>query len=197
MTTVIYLHGFASTGVSPKSDKLIKEFGANSVLRPDLPIDPDKTVEVVTSLVHKVSDHPVIFVGTSLGGFWANYFAHKFDAPCVLVNPSINPDITMAARVGTEIHNYKTGDLIVITDEIVEQFKKYKKEAETLYNGALVNVFLAEDDELLDSKKTFEHLKYFNSCTVTQDGGHRYDMHWDLVVAHIKHLLDATNDTPK
>ena len=197
MATIVYLHGFASTGVSPKSNKLIKEFPNDTIICRDLPFSPDEVVALIGDIVHNTKDFPVIFVGTSLGGFWANYFAQKFDAPCVLVNPSVNPDETMKARVGKTVLNYKTGALIPVTERDVERFKFFKEDARALQNGALVHLFLAKDDDLLDYRTALKEFEHHMSCTVTQDGGHRYDMHWDLVVAHIKHLLDAPNDTSK
>lgn len=192
MSTIIYLHGFASTGISGKSDLLLAEFGSDSVLRPDLPIDPDQTVQLINSLVHQVSTYPVIFVGTSLGGFWANYFAQKFDAPCVIVNPSVSPDLTMANRVGMSLSNYKTGEDISITNDIVQKFKKYKEEAEALYNGALVNVFLAENDEVIDYNLAKDYFKFNRSMTITPTGGHRYDKEWQRVITKLKELTKET-----
>lgn len=190
MSTIIYLHGFASKGNSAKSAALVSEFGADAVYAPDLPIDPDDTIKVVSSIVRSVNSYPIIFVGTSLGGFWANYFAQKFDASCVIVNPSVTPEVTMASRVGKLQPNYSTGEDITVTDEIVTKFQKYKDEAMALYNGALVNLFLAKDDNIIDYQQVLQYLKYYNSLTVTDDGGHRYDTKWDLVVNKVKELIN-------
>lgn len=190
MPTVIYLHGFASKGTSEKSAALISEFGSDQVYAPDLPIDPDETIKIVSSIVHSVSRYPIVFVGTSLGGFWANYFAQKFDANCVIVNPSVAPEITMASRVGQRLKNYATGEDITITDDMVTQFKRYKDEAMTLYNGALVHLFLAKDDDIIDYRQSIEYLKYYNSLTVTEDGGHKYGTKWGTVVGKVKELAN-------
>ena len=192
MSTIVYLHGFASVGKSSKSDQLIKEFVEDNVYAPNLPIDPDETVTVVSEIVRNSTSFPVVFVGTSLGGFWANYFSQKFDAPCVIINPSINPDISMAARLGSN-RNYLTGEDIIITADIVEKFKKYKNEASSLYNGALVNIFLAKDDDVINYEETCKTLIYYNSLTITETGGHRYDTKWDTVVSKLKTLLTQPN----
>lgn len=195
MSTIIYLHGFASVGKSAKSDALIAEFGSDNVYAPNLPIDPDDTFKIVSDIVHNATSFPVMFVGTSLGGFWANYFAQKFDAHCVIVNPSVNPDVTMEARVGTVNTNYLTGEDIVITPEIVQKFKKYKDEANTLYNGSLVNIFLAKDDDVIDYNNTLKTLTYYNSLTITDDGGHRYNNKWNTVVSKLRNLLTLQEST--
>lgn len=188
MPSVIYLHGFASSGVSPKSQALVEAFGSENVFAPDLPIDPDETVKVIKDIVSQIKNFPIIFVGTSLGGFWANYFAQKYDAKCVIVNPSTSPDITMSKRVNQPVKHYKTNEDIVVTNEIVDKFTQYKKELDYLYNGYLVNVFLAEDDDIIDYKLTIDYLEYYNSMTITPDGGHRYNKYWDNVINKIKEI---------
>lgn len=186
--TIVYLHGFASVGTSSKSQALKDVFGESNVFSPDLPFDPDNVIDVVDSIVSKVTNYPLIFVGTSLGGFWANYFTQKYDAIGVLVNPSTRPDVTMADRVGTTVANYKTGAAIDITEEHIEKLSKYKAEAQSLQNGNLIHLFLAMDDEVLDFKVALKDFKYFKTSTISTSGGHRYDSKWSLVVDQLKKL---------
>ena len=187
--TIIYLHGFASTGNSKKSQSLKEHFGQDRVYAPDLPTDPDQVISIIDTIVSGVSHYPLIFVGTSLGGFWANYFAQKYDAIAVLVNPSVNPDQTMKARIGVPLVNYATEEPINITQDHVNKFAQCKEEAAALYNGNLVHVFLAKDDNTVDYTIALEELKYFKSCTITEDGGHRYDDKWSLVIEKINQIL--------
>lgn len=186
--TIVYLHGFASSGASGKSQTLKDVFGEDRVIAPDLPFDPDKVIDVVDRIVSEVTNYPLIFVGTSLGGFWANYFAQKYDAIGVLVNPSTRPEITMADRIGMYVSNYKTGEPIDITEEHIEKFVKYKTEAQLLQNGNLIHLFLAKNDDALDYKLALKDFKYFKTCTITNDGGHRFDSNWSLVVDQLKKL---------
>ena len=189
--TIVYLHGFASSGNSKKSQVLKAHFGHEQVYAPDLPIDPEQTIAIVEDIVAKVTTYPLIFVGTSLGGFWANYFAQKYDAIAVLVNPSTRPEVTMQTRIGIPLTNYSTGEPILVTQDHVDKFSKYKSEAEALYNGSLVHAFLAMDDETLDYKIALQDLQYFKTCTMTPDGGHRYDVNWPKVVEQIDKILNS------
>ena len=188
MATIIYLHGFASVGASPKSDALIARFGIDHVFAPDLPIDPDQTIAIVIDIVRNATSFPIVFVGTSLGGFWAHYFSQTVKAPCVLVNPSMNPAATMASRVGEVFKNYKTDEEIIITPEHVAAFERYRVAALALSNGALINLFLAEDDDVIDYRDTCDRIPSYRSRTITKDGGHRYAAHWEQVVDKVQEL---------
>jgi uncharacterized protein len=188
--TIIYLHGFASSGNSKKSQALKDHFGQDRVHAPNLPTDPDQVISVIHTIVSGVLDYPLIFVGTSLGGFWANYFAQKYDAMAVLVNPSVNPDHTMKARIGATLVNFSTGEPMVITQDHVSKFAQCKLEAAELYNGNLVHVFLAKDDDTINYTVALKDLKYFKSCTITEDGGHRYDNKWSTVIEKIDEILN-------
>ena len=188
MSTIIYCHGFGSTGSNPKSSALRAAFPNDTVVSPDLPIDPSATLQILTKIVHTATSFPIVFVGTSLGGFWANYCAHKFDAPCVLVNPSMTPSATMSLRIGKDICNYVTGEPIVVTSDHVAQFSKLQDEAEYLSNGALIHLFLAMDDDVVDYRKTVASLPFVKSRFVTTDGGHRYEEKWSTVIDLVKTL---------
>lgn len=189
MATIIYLHGFASVGKGPKYDALCAALPEHEVLAPDLPIDPDEVIKKVKDLVRNVTQYPLLFVGTSLGGFWANYFAHVFDTPCVLVNPSMNPSIGMKCRIGKRFENYITGEPIYISEEILNRFAELEEEEKILRNGYLINLFVAEDDDVLPYKETLKLVPYHASCIVTSDGGHRFEKNWPLVLIKVKNLL--------
>ncbi len=187
---IVYLHGFASVGTGPKSDAFIKEFGAANVLRPDLPLDPDDVETLIDSLMKTVNEK-VIFVGTSLGGFWAHYFAHKYGETCVLVNPSTSPSKTMWERVGHTIHNYQTGALIPVLEEYAAKFSEREQFIRTSnMSGVSVHVFAAKDDNIIPYTEVLENIPFSDSCTVTPKGGHRYDKLWYTVVAKVKELVN-------
>jgi predicted esterase YcpF (UPF0227 family) len=181
---IIYLHGFGSAGDSPKSQALRAAYGDDAVISPDLPMDPDAVIAKIATIVHENKEYPIIFVGTSLGGFYANYFAQRYDAPCVLVNPSTSPSKTMAARLGKHT-NYVTGQEFEITDRHVATFAAME-DAIKDQNGALISLFLAEDDDVLDPTIAMQYFPFTRTKVVTKDGGHRFEKHWDAVVDHIR-----------
>lgn len=189
MPTIIYLHGFGSTGVSPKSQALIEAFPDADVIAPTLPITPAAIIHAVSEIVHTATSYPIIFVGTSLGGFWANYFAQHFDALAVIVNPATRPAQSLAEKVNKELYNYQTGEPITVTSDDVFQYTECQALAKANYNGALVHAFFAENDEVIDYTKSIADLKFFKTCTITATGGHRYDENWGQVIETVKSLV--------
>ncbi|MDD4963675.1 MAG: hypothetical protein PHI11_07135 [Gallionella sp.] len=191
MPTIIYLHGFASIGTSPKSDALVAAFGRDCVFSPDLPTNPNQTVTMVSEMVHQVVNFPLIFVGTSLGGFWAHYFAQQLGAACIMVNPSMNPAKKIVERVGKTYENYKTGELFTVTADYIAGFARCQSEVANLHRATSINLFLAEDDDVIDYRETCALMTHYDSRTITPDGGHRYAEHWDKVVDKARELARA------
>ena len=70
---ILYFHGFASAGGGPKYQMLKDRFGNRTeVYSPDLPVNPIEVTNVVREHMQKhLSDITTIFVGSSLGGFYA------------------------------------------------------------------------------------------------------------------------------
>ncbi len=179
---IVYLHGFGSTGQSLKSDMLKKHFGENNVFSPDLNINPNNTEELINTFIKKENPESLVFVGTSLGGFWANYFGQKWDAPSIIVNPAPIPSINLLKAASfapdaglTRIHllEYANREMWLSTNT----------------NGKLINMFLAADDELLDYEDALIAHPYTAFTCITPDGGHRYVKHWNEVIERVDTVL--------
>lgn len=188
--TIIHLHGFLSTGVSDKSNQIKAAFPDTKVLSPDLYFNPQQIIETVDQLIRglSVEDYPIVFVGTSLGGFWSNYFAQKYDCSCVIVNPCVDPSVTFIGRTG-EYKKYTVDEMVTVTDADLEQYAVLKSQSDSIYNGYLVNLFLAKDDELIPYTDTLDVLKHTRSTVITQTGGHRFVDEWNQVIDKLKTLV--------
>ena len=189
MALVIYLHGFASKGESPKSMALAENLVNHTVVAPDLPINPVEVERIVNDIVESHHERPVVFVGTSLGGFWANYFAQRFDAPCVIANPSPQPSATMALRLGKELPVYGTNRTIQVTPDDLAGFLRAEDYLARNTNGALINLFVAQDDEQLSCDEMLRAFPFTESTVVTETGGHRFERNWYQVVKRVKELV--------
>lgn len=185
---IIFFHGFASIGKGVKSDMLKRAFGEEKVIAPDLPADPKEVLALVSNIMNATAkEDKIVFVGTSLGGFYANFFAQLYDCPCVIVNPSTRPTKTMAARIGANI-NLATGATFDVTKAHIDAFGDMEAYIKQFSNGALVSMFLAADDSVLDHTLALEDIPFRRVTILTPDGGHRYELHWDKVVEEVRHV---------
>lgn len=190
---IVYLHGFASSGTSAKVDALRERFGKDSVIAPDLPFDPVEVVSLVDKIVadfivNRKSGEKLIFVGTSLGAFYANYFGHMYDCPIVLINPSGNPSETLKARLGPNV-NYTTGEEFMVSIAHLDKLAAMRKYVTDNYSGSLVSLFVARDDEVIPFESMLENFPLTSKTVVTEDGGHRFTTHWDLVIDRVAELV--------
>lgn len=94
----IYLHGYGSNG-NTDTAKGLRVLLADSCKLISPTYDWSKPHEAVVQLADlyraHVADRPVL-VGTSLGGFYANYLARVLDAPAVIVNPALYPSTSLS-----------------------------------------------------------------------------------------------------
>lgn len=187
---IIYFHGFGSTGSSKKVELLKDRF--QNVVAPDLPFDPNEIKTLVESIVADFYKNnrgdKLVFVGTSLGGFYANYFAHLYDCPAVLVNPSLEPENTLRNRLGINT-KYDTNEQFLVTEDHLSEMSEMSRYVRENYTGVLVNVFLAKDDIVLSYENAVKTLRFPNSIVVTEDGGHRYDKNWSKVMDQVEKIL--------
>lgn len=193
MPTIVYLHGFASVGNSAKSQRLVERFGKDMVVSPDLPMDPNDAIKTITKAVAEAVSRPnafpIVFVGTSLGGFYARYMACMLVEPAVLVNPATNPAKSMKLFVGNNT-NYATGKVFTLTEEHLTKMQQLQDELAIFPYYAKIDLFLAKDDAVLPYADALADLPEPNSVTIFEDGGHRFEAHWDEAMDTIAALIE-------
>ena len=83
--TILYLHGFGSDGTSPKGQLLKNHFPGIKIIIPSLSEHPIEAIEQILDILS--TEKQLIIIGTSLGGFYADYINKVADVPVVLINP--------------------------------------------------------------------------------------------------------------
>jgi len=166
---ILYLHGFASCGNSTKTNMLKDYFGEESVLAPDLPVDPAEAIDFIR---RQIFDHDIdLIIGSSLGGFYATYFTEQYGIKTVLINPSTQPFITLAPYVGTN-HFWCSGKAFEFTREHLNTLFEFA--VGSLKNPKRYLVLLQKGDEVLDYTKAVQ--KYEGAAFSVQEGGnHRFE----------------------
>jgi uncharacterized protein len=190
---IVYLHGFGSSGNSAKAQALRDHFGDENVWCPDLPVDPSEVSKMVKAKIgdwfmHKSEEHKLVFVGTSLGAFYATYYGFLFDAPFVIVNPSINPSRSLQRKLGKNI-NHVTQEEFMVSLVDLEKLADMKDLIDRNYNGSLVHLFVAKDDDVIPYEQMLSYYKFTASTHVEETGGHRFAEHWDKVVDKVAELV--------
>lgn len=189
---IIYLHGFASSGNSEKVTALKERFGEQNVIAPDLPIDPTEVENLVRNIIKEQFalngfGTRIVFVGTSLGAFYAGFCATKFDCPAVIVNPSVQPNITLLPKLGRNV-NHVTKEEFYLTLVHLETLREMREYFTENYQGSLYHLFAAKDDEVIPYEEMLAWYKYTASTTVTETGKHRFEDNWNLVLDKISEI---------
>lgn len=198
---ITYFHGFGSKGGGPKGQALKERFaGRDTVIDNTLPIAPKDVVGEVfdrfhqTTLVPPGGPRPEIYVGSSLGGFYALYCAIKIGGIAVLVNPSTRPGESLRQYVG-RVDDYYGGHFIW-TDEHCDQLLEMETTLKTEFipsEGNSIHLFLTEDDEVIPYQQTLADIPYRAWTQIFKDGGHRQVEHFDEVVDYIDTTFYGVN----
>ena len=171
---IFYFHGFASSADSTKAivfNDFIKEKFPNICLHiPNIDNSIEKSFIQLERLVEE-NGGDKLFIGSSLGGFYASYFAEKFDSKAVLINPASNPYLGMEMYLGKNT-NYSTN----------EEFYLSKKDLEILRLNNVTKikypsnylVLIETGDEVIPFKHTVDFYKGCNFCIVN-GGSHSFD----------------------
>ncbi len=125
--TVLYVHGFASSGQSGTVSRLRTVFPNARVVAPDLPVRPAEAM----ALLHEVcdSEQPDLIIGTSMGGMYAEQL-RGFDRICV--NPAMEIADTMKAHGLTGTQQFQNPRLDGVQEFYVDKalVKEYREVSE-------------------------------------------------------------------
>jgi len=184
MKTILYIHGFNSTGNGTKSEAIKKTFSQYKVLTPTFNYkDFNSVVKQLHSLfvVNKID----VAVGTSLGGFLALYCASKYKVKCVAINPVTQPSETLKKMLG-ENRNYVSKERYIMTEADLAKYKTFEDNefSKIELKDENTRFLLSEDDELLGDHHYLEqrfpqchHFSYFAGQ------GHRFNVHKPIFVS--------------
>jgi predicted esterase YcpF (UPF0227 family) len=189
---IIYLHGFNSGGRSQKAEWLRHHLAPAVVFAPTY--EPHRGHEAARELRKFISrlrrenpqDPRLMLIGSSLGGFWAQYLArqnwqqnrgqsHGPDhglVAIVLINPSLRPDETLARHVG-RYRNEATGGETVLTSADVAALHAYRVEPCDPRVPTLV--LLDTADEVLDYRMAEAAFRGCGKTLVYPGGSHRFE----------------------
>lgn len=184
--SILYLHGFASSGASGTVEILRKEFLGTgphdrvTVTAPDLPVDPAEALPMIRALAEK--EQPSLVVGTSMGAIYAQQL-RGFERICV------NPCFELSKKydilyVGKHkwLNRRRDGALeFHVTKDVVRHFQEMEAvqfdgidEVDRIFCHGL---FGSEDPICFSYREEFE--RHYPGMSRVFAGGHR--MNADIV----------------
>jgi len=188
---IIYLHGFISSPASNKARAMrdymqARGLGARFVC-PALPDTPEAAVQAIEAEIRRAEGAQVTFVGSSLGGFYATWFAEKYDRRAALINPAIRPDLGLAAYLGPQ-RNLYTGEAFVLSAAHLAGWHRLVVDR---IDPERYLLLLETGDEVLDWREAAR--KYEGARTIIRDGG---DHTMQSFPEHLPRILAFAGITP-
>lgn len=173
--TVLYCHGFGSSGQSGTVTRLRTVMPNARVIAPDLPVDPHEAI----ALLHHIceTEKPDLIIGTSMGGMYAEQL-RGFDRICI--NPALEIAETMKTHGMTGTQQFQNPRQDGIQEFYVDKamVKAYRDVSEQRFVGLTpederrVYGLFGDKDDLVDTMGIF--CEHYSQAT-NFHGEHRMD----------------------
>lgn len=181
----IYLHGFNSSGASAKGKCFANRFPEYTVLRPSYPAEPGAAITYLSDYIkrHNQADRKTLLIGSSLGGFYAQYLARQLNTAVVMINPALSPAETLPPYFGMQT-NFYTGEQYFFGEAQLKSLLKYSIAA-PCKSPVPTLLLLDKGDEAIDYHHALETYHHCAVCHCFEDGDHQFQ-HLDEAVALIR-----------
>lgn len=193
--TIVYLHGFGSSGQSRTVKHLRMIMPEYKVLAPDIPVNPAEALPFLKNYCKE--NKPDLVIGTSMGGMYA---MQMYDYKRICVNPALRmSELTDILKVGTFEYFQPTlkGDThFTITANTIQQFRDMEAH---MFDG--VNDenrqncwgFFGDEDTTVNCHEEFE--QHFGPYQRTFHGGHRMNDQIldEIILPFAKYILEGIN----
>ncbi len=183
-TLLVYLHGFRS---SPRSSKAVMTGNAVKALSsedtlfewfcPQLLASPKISIDMVTQYINQSNADRIVIIGSSLGGFYANYLAEKYACKAVVLNPAVRAARELAPHIGM-LTAYDSDEPFDFRPEYIDELKALQVEKITSPNRYFL--IAAKGDELLDWREMVEFYAGANQL-VLEGSDHGITEYGDLL----------------
>ncbi len=151
---LVYLHGFRS---SPNSSKAkltgaavqakIEDGAALQWFCPQLSPSPQGAINLVLNHLQNAKPANVAIIGSSLGGFYANWLAEYLGCKAVVLNPAVYAARELAPYVG-QLTQYDSNEPFDFKAEYIDELKALQITQITMPERYFL--MAAKGDELLD-----------------------------------------------
>lgn len=130
---------------------------------PHLPPSPQKAMEMVMSHISSWQGYQMAVIGSSLGGYYANYIAEHKRCGAVLLNPAIEPALALKKAIDQQDAS-SAEDAQYLKPDFIDELKSLEVPVTMPERYFLI---VAKGDELLDYRQALE--RYRKSATLVLD----------------------------
>jgi len=168
---VIYIHGFGGSGEGSKA-KIFREYFQSineKFIAPSLSYVPELAIKTLEELIESY-DGKVSLIGSSLGGYYSLYLSQKYDTKVALINPAINPEITLKRALGYAANFYDDSSF-KWSEKHIDMLVNYRTNVK---DQNKILLLLQKGDDLLDYTEAVKYLPY-SSIKIEEGGSHSFD----------------------
>jgi predicted esterase YcpF (UPF0227 family) len=153
---ILYIPGFNGSPEGAKLDMLRNNFKDAEIIAPKHDSNAENVFQLLDEVASNLEAPDDVILGSSLGGFWANYFSERYKIGAVLVNPVVKPSIALKEFGYPHASEYT-------------QFEKQISRSVISPRAVL----LAKGDEVLDYRHAYEYYSPQCHVEVNPAGDHR------------------------
>lgn len=187
---IIYLHGFNSTGESAKGIALQNALKNEiAVYTPTYHYDPVRAIRslsgyIAQKLASRAEDEKCMIVGSSLGGFYAQYLGRQFPGlKVVLINPALGPIESLENHLGENV-NYYSGEKYILTPQHLEALKQFDI-VQPCLDPIPTLLLIDRDDELIPFQHAVNKYQECGKLLLYEGGNHQFQ-HLPEAIPEIK-----------
>lgn len=171
---IIYLHGFNSTGNSAKGQYLKEHLPDIPVLTPTCHHAPEQAIAFLEQLIREnlLQNQPLMLIGSSLGGYYAQYLAHQFNLKAVLINPALMPLETLHDYLGVNT-NFYTGETYTLTEAHLDTLLALDV-PDPCAEPVPTLLLLDKNDEVLDYRIAVNRYQHCAEVIIFEGGDHQF-----------------------
>lgn len=168
---ILYIHGFASSGMGSKAQVFRSYFKAQSIpfFAPSLSTIPDLAIQTLEEFIESYSSKQIGLIGSSLGGFFAMYLAAKYNLKAVLINPAIKPyELLQTFGQTTHFFDGSAFEFCAEHAQMLKRFEVFEPDQSRLL------LMLQTGDDVLDYRMALNKLEHTN-VLLEEGGSHSFD----------------------
>ncbi len=153
---------------------------------PQLLASPKESMDMVISHIDQSEADRIVIIGSSLGGFYTNYLAEKYQCKAIALNPAVYAARELEPHVGM-MTAYDSEEPFDFKAEYIDQLRDLQ--VESISNPERYFLIAAKGDELLDWKEMSAFYAGTNQLILegSDHGIADYANHLPAVIDFIEH----------